>query len=363
MFRLLKYLDWWLIAALLALATIGLFFIDSASFQLRQTSGVNFAQRQLTWLAIGGCLFMLFTLIDYRRLASASFIIYGAVFALLLLIAVLGEIRFGARRWIQLGAFTVQPSEFAKLALVLALSRYLSSASAQRLRWKFILVPCLLAAFPAVLILKQPDLGTALLLIPLTIGMVFIAGARIKHLVILALLFAVISPGFWIFLKDYQKNRLLVFLDPTRDPLGAGYTVIQSKIAIGSGGIWGKGRMQGTQNMLSFLPERQTDFIFSVVAEESGAAGSLAVLGLYALVVFRLYRIARASRDFIGKLLVAGCILVFSSHVLINVGMVMGLLPATGLPLPFLSYGGSITVTMLSLMGICQSVYIRRFWY
>lgn len=363
MFRLLKYLDWWLIAALLALATIGLFFIGSASFQLQQATGVDFVRRQLSWLAIGLLLFLILSLFDYRRLVSASYVIYGAVFAFLLLIAVLGEIRFGARRWIQLGAFTVQPSEFAKLALVLTLSRFLASASAQRRQWKFVLIPCLLAALPAGLILKQPDLGTALLLVPLTIGMVFVAGARLKHLLILALLFAAVSPGFWFFLKDYQKNRLLVFLDPARDPLGAGYTVIQSKIAIGSGGVWGKGRMQGTQNMLSFLPERQTDFIFSVVAEESGAAGSLLVLALYSLVVFRLYRIARASRDFSGKLVVAGSILVFSSHIMINVGMVMGLLPATGLPLPFLSYGGSITTTMFALMGICQSVYIHRYYY
>ena len=363
MFRLLKYLDWWLIGALAALSAIGLFSIYSASYQLSQSTGVNFVQRQVAWLLIGVFLLFLLSLSDYRRLTAAAYIIYGTVFALLILIAVLGEIRFGARRWIQLGAFTVQPSEFAKLAIVLVLARYLAAAATSRLRWKFVLLPCLLAALPAVLILKQPDLGTAILLIPLAFGMIFVAGARIKHLLLLALLLAAASPGSWFFLKDYQKNRLLVFLNPARDPRGAGYTVIQSKIAIGSGGIWGKGWLGGTQNMLSFLPERQTDFIFSVVAEEWGAVGSFAALGLYALVIFRLYRIARCARDLTGKLLVSGCILVFSSHVLINVGMAMGLLPATGLPLPFLSYGGSVTTTILALMGICQSVYAHRYWY
>ena len=195
--------------------------------------------------------------------------------------------------------------------------------------------------------------------------MVFVAGARIKHLLLLALLLALASPGFWFFLKDYQKNRLLVFINPARDPMGAGYTVIQSKIAIGSGGIWGKGWLGGTQNMLSFLPERQTDFIFSVVAEEWGAVGSFAVLGLYAGDLPPLPDRPLA-RDLIGKLLVTGCLLFFSSHVLINVGMAMGLLPATGFRFRFLSYGGSITTTILALMGSaerpCASLLVLNFW-
>ena len=282
---------------------------------------------------------------------------------ILLILMALGVIRSGARRWLQIGAFNIQPSEFAKLTLVLVMARYLVDHVTRRGRWGYLLIPGLLAAGPALLILKQPDLGTALIFLPVTIGMALIGGARLKHVVIILVILALLSPGFWFFLKGYQQNRIMVFINPDIDPLGSGYTIIQSKIAIGSGKLWGKGWLGGTQNMLSFLPERQTDFIFSVVAEEWGFMGSVVIMGIYALIIYRLYQIALGARDLGGKLLVAGALILFASHVLINVGMAMGLLPATGLPLPLLSYGGSITTATLALLGICQSVHSHRFWY
>lgn len=362
-FKHLKYLDWTLLVAVLALAVIGIFFVYSASYQISRSTGVDFARRQAVWMGAGLIAFLLLSLVDYRRLISMAYFLFILTTLFLLILIVLGVIRSGARRWIQLGAFSIQPSEFAKVTLVLVMARLLVDRISRRRRWSYLLLPGLLAAGPVLLILKQPDLGTALIFFPVSVGMALIAGARVKHVVIILIILALISPGFWFFLKDYQRNRILVFINPSIDPLGSGYTVIQSKIAIGSGKLWGKGWLGGTQNMLSFLPERQTDFIFSVVAEEWGFMGSLILLGIYGLIVYRLYQIALGARELGGRLLVAGVLILFSSHVLINVGMAMGLLPATGLPLPLLSYGGSITTATLALLGICQSVYTHRYWY
>lgn len=360
--RKLKYLDWVLLPAVLTLAGLGAGVIYSASFQLRMITGVPYLQRQLAWLGLGLLVFFILALTDYRKLIAAGYSLSSLTTLLLVAIIVLGETRFGARRWIQVGGFTVQPSEFAKVTLVLMLVRFLAARFDRRERWSYVLVPCLLAALPAALILKQPDLGTALIFLPVTLGLVFAAGGKGKQILLLVLLILLLAPGFWFFLREYQKTRLLVFLDPGLDPTGAGYTIIQSKIAIGSGGLWGKGWLGGTQNMLSFLPERQTDFVFSVVAEEWGFAGCLLVIGLYGIIFFRLFAIAWGCHDLSGKLLVAGGILVLGAHVGINIGMAAGLLPATGLPLPLISYGGSVTVTALAILGLGQSVYVHRYY-
>lgn len=358
-----RYIDWLLFGAVVCLSLIGAMTVYSASYQLSAATGILFLQRQVLWLLIGLALFLVISIADYRKVLSLAYIICFLTTAMLVVIVVLGESRFGARRWIQLGGFTIQPSEFAKLALILVLARYLSDKFTRRSRWIYILVPCCLSAAPAFLILKQPDLGTAVIFLLVTLGMIFIAGGRLKYILIIVLILALISPAFWFVLKEYQKNRLMVFINPDLDPLGSGYTVIQSKIAIGAGGIWGKGWLAGTQNMLSFLPERQTDYVFSVVAEEWGFAGCLVVLGLYSLILYRLFMIARAAREVAGKLLVVGGMLVLASHVGINIGMAVGLLPATGLPLPLISYGGSVTITMLAIVGLCESVYSHRYWY
>jgi len=356
-------MDWWLTAAVAALLAIGTGFIYSASFRLTHSSGVDYMQRQVIWLAIGLGLYLVFSGIDYRRLVAAAPAVYLVSILLLVFILAAGESRFGARRWIQLGPFTLQPSEFAKPALVLILAWHFSSKYVYSARLGYFFAPLVLAAVPALLILKQPDLGTALVLVPLVAGMALVARVRIAFLAGAAILAAAAAPAGWMTLKEYQKERVRVFLDPGLDPYGSGYTVIQSKIAIGSGRLTGKGWLSGTQNMLNFLPERQTDFIFAVLAEEWGFVGGAAVLMLYALAVFRLYRIATVSRDFMGTVLVSGFMVLFSTHVIVNVGMTMGLLPATGLPLPLLSYGGSVTAATMAMLGICQSVYIHRYYY
>ncbi len=360
--RNLKYLDWILLAAVLALAGLGAAVIYSASYQLRLLSGVHYLQRQLVWIGLGLLVFLVLALSDYRKLVAGGYFLAAVTTSLLVVIVLLGETRFGARRWIQVGGFTVQPSEFAKITLILMLARYLSGRFDRRDRWSYVLVPCLLAAVPAVLILKQPDLGTAIIFLPVTIGMIFAAGGKGKQILALVLIVLILLPGFWFFLREYQKTRLLVFLDPGLDPSGAGYTIIQSKIAIGSGGLWGKGWLGGTQNMLSFLPERQTDFVFSVVAEEWGFAGCLLVILLYGVIFLRLFTIGWRCRELSGKFLVVGGILVLAAHAGINIGMAAGLLPATGLPLPLISYGGSVTVTVMAILGLCQSVYVHRYY-
>ncbi len=362
-FRNLKYLDWALLIAVLALSAIGTMAVYSASFQLSEATGTLFFKRQVFWLVLGLLLFFFLAASDYRKAVAGGYFLAGCTTLMLAVIVVLGESRYGARRWIQLGGFTIQPSEFAKITLILMLSRYLTAKSDYRNRWSYIIIPCCLAAVPAFLIRQQPDLGTALIFLPVTLGLIFLAGGRIKYILILLLLLALLAPGLWLFLKEYQKTRLLVFMNPGLEPSGAGYTILQSKIAIGSGGIWGKGWLSGTQNMLSFLPERQTDFIFSVLAEEWGFTGCLLTIGLYAVLFLRLFLIAGKCREPTGKLLVAGAILVLASHVGINIGMAAGLLPATGLPLPLISYGGSVTTSVLALLGLCQSVYTHRYYY
>lgn len=360
--RNLKYLDWVLLLAILLLAGLGAAVVYSASFQLARFTGIPYLQRQLLWVGLGLLVFFLLALTDYRKLIAGGYFLAVCTTLLLVAIILLGETRFGARRWIQIGGFTVQPSEFAKVTLVLMLARYLAERSDRRDRWSYVLVPCLLAAVPAALILKQPDLGTAIIFLPVTVGMVFAGGGKGKQILVIFLIILILAPVFWFHLREYQKTRLQVFLDPSLDPSGAGYTIIQSKIAIGSGGLWGKGWLGGTQNMLSFLPERQTDFVFSVVAEEWGFAGCLVVIALYGIIFFRLFAIGWQCRELSGKLLIVGGILVFAAHVGINIGMAAGLLPATGLPLPLISYGGSVTVTFLALLGLGQSVYIHRYY-
>lgn len=363
LFKIIKYIDWYLLIVILLLSAIGTMAVYSASYQLSADTGTLFFKRQVFWIALGLLAFFLLAAVDYRNVVTHAFILGGITTAFLIGIIILGETRFGARRWIQLGGFTVQPSEFAKITLVLMLAHYLSYKSDRQNCWTFILVPALLAAVPAVLILKQPDLGTAMVFFPVTIGMIYVAGARMKYILIILLIIAIIAPGFWFTLKEYQKTRLLVFINPESDPSGAGYTIMQSKIAIGSGGIWGKGWLSGTQNMLSFLPERQTDFIFSVVAEEGGFVGCLLIVVLYVLLFFRLFIMAHKSREPSGKILITGGILVLASHVGINISMAVGLLPTTGLPLPLISYGGSVTTTALIILGLCESVYAHRYYY
>lgn len=349
-----------LVWAAVILLVIGLVILYSASYQRMVATGTNFVVRQLVWLALGLAVAIGLMLVDYHRWLEGAYVVYGLNLVLLGLVLVAGETRGGAQRWLAAGPLTFQPSELAKLSTILALARYLGEHREPRRGWRALIVPALLAAMPIGLIIKEPNLGTALLFLPIVAAMLVVWGIPAKIWWTLLGLALVALPLGWQLLHDYQRSRLLVFVNPNMDPLGAGYTVLQSKIAVGSGLLWGRGWLAGTQNQLNFLPERHTDFIFSVVAEEWGFLGAAMLLALFGVLLHRGFRIAREARDPFGTLLVAGLMTMFGTHVIINVGMTMGLMPVVGLPLPFLSYGGSWLLTCLAALGMVFSVGMRR---
>ncbi len=343
--------------SVLAILAIGLAVLYSAS---KEYGHQNIVLRQAFWILFGIALMLAVTRVDYQRFISISYTLYGINILLLVLVLFFGRVAGGAHRWLSLGAFNIQPSELAKITLVLALSAYMSRRKMDAAKINFT-VGAFLIALPAFfLILIEPDLGTALLLLPITLAMLFVSGARIKHLAGLIFFGTLSLPVFWNFLKDYQKQRIFVFINPDIDPLGSGYTVIQSKIAVGSGGLFGKGWLGGTQNQLNFLPERHTDFIFSVVGEEWGFLGALALVLLYALVIYRGAKIIETTPDMYGRLMAAGFVSFFFLQVVINIGMTIGFLPVVGLTLPLISYGGSSLAATLVCVGFLLNIGMRR---
>lgn len=352
-----KNFDKTLFLTVLAILFVGLLTLYSASVRYHSQTIVF---RQITWIFIGIILLFLILHIDYQNFISISYLLYGINIFLLVLVLFFGKARGGAYRWISLGAFNLQPSELAKITLVLALSSYISRRKTNITKISFLFkVFCLvLPAF--IFILIEPDLGSALLLIPITLAVLFMAGAKARHLVSVIFLGLSSIPFFWQFLKDYQKERLFVFINPNVDPLGSGYTIIQSKIAIGSGGLLGKGWLSGTQNQLNFLPERHTDFIFSVVGEEWGFLGALILIFLYLVIVLRGIKIIRTTPDQYGRLIATGFITMFFLQVTINIGMTIGFLPIVGLTLPLISYGGSSIITTLAYIGFLLNIGMRR---
>jgi rod shape determining protein RodA len=354
--RLFKGFHWRLLSAALAIATVGLVMIYSASRGL----AYSYAARQAVWLALAIPILFTVVAIGYRKLLSFAYTFYAAAVALLILVMVLGETRLGAQRWLEIGPFSLQPSEFAKLATILALAQYLGERARNRYQMKRFFVAFFMVAFPMVLILRQPDLGTALIFLPILFCVLFLWGVRIRYLAVTLLCGLASLPVFWFLLRSYQKKRLLVFLNPDIDPLGAGYTAVQAKIAVGSGGLLGKGFLEGTQNRLHFLPEHHTDFIFCVAAEEWGFVGSLVILLLFALLFVRMLEVIERTSDTRARLIAAGIISMMFFHVLINIGMTIGIMPITGLPLPFVSYGGSSLVTMFASIGLLISIYKER---
>ena len=358
--RFWRGLDRPLLGVVWLLVLIGLVTLVSASHQRAMATGINFVAKQFVWLALGMAVAAVLMLVDYHRWLEGAYLLYALNLLLLGLVLVVGEVRGGAQRWLAVGPLTFQPSELAKISTVLALTRYLGSHRDQPRRLTAALVPIGLVAVPTALILAEPNLGTAMLFLLLLGAMLFAWGLPARWLWLAAGIGFLAAPIGWQLLHDYQRARLLVFANPNLDPLGAGYTVVQSKIAIGSGLLWGRGWFAGTQNQLNFLPERHTDFIFSVVGEEAGFLGAAGILLLYGLLLHRGFRIAAESRDPFGRLLVAGLMAMLGCHVVINVGMTMGLMPVVGLPLPFLSYGGSWLLTCLVAMGMVFSVGLRR---
>lgn len=348
-----------LLAALLLLA-LGFLVLYSASFQKSQALGVSFIQRQFTWAAIGFGLAVFLLTVDYHRWLEWAYFLYGLNMLLLFLVLELGLVRGGAQRWLGVGGFTVQPSEFAKVTTILALARYLGSRRNAPLNFRQAAGVIGMILLPMGLILSEPNLGTATVFLPIALAMLLIWGIPLKILGFFLSAVVLAIPFGWEMIADYQRSRLMVFLNPNLDPLGAGYTVIQSKIAIGSGGMLGKGWLAGTQNQLNFLPERHTDFIFSVVGEEWGFLGASVVLGLFAFLFYRGILIASQTRDPFGRLLVVGIVTMLFTHVGVNTGMTMGFMPVVGLPLPLFSYGGSWLMVCLAAIGMVLSVAARR---
>lgn len=349
-----------LLSALLLLA-IGLLALYSASFQKLQQSGVSLLQRQLIWAGLGAVLALILLAVDYHRWLEWAYLLYGLTLLFLVWVLVAGTVRGGAQRWLTLFGMTIQPSEFAKVTTIMALARFLGSRQeGGLLHWTTAAGGAALFLLPMGLILLQPNLGTSLVFLVVGLCMLVVSGLPLRILGVLLGLALLAAPIGWTLLHDYQRSRLLVFMNPNLDPLGAGYTVIQSRIAMGSGQWFGKGWLSGTQNQLNFLPERHTDFIFSVIGEEWGFAGTTLCLGLLAFLFHRGFMTASQTRDPFGRLLVMGLITMLAFHTLVNTGMVMGLMPVVGLPLPFMSYGGSWLMTCLVSVGIILSVGARR---
>ena len=352
----------------IAIAIIGLLTIYSASYQDGALQERNIFTRQLCWVFLGVIVFIIFYNFNYRRLYDLTFVFYGLSIVFLILVLIFGKIKFGAQRWLVVAGFSFQPSELARFAVILFLARYFSRKNifSVRLRIKdlgilrSLVFPGILVGIPAFLVLRQPDLGTSLMFVFIFLILVFVAGARKRYIVSLLGLSLVMLPVFWYFLKDYQKERLLVFINPNIDPLGAGYTVIQSKIAVGSGTLFGRGWLGGTQNTLNFLPERHTDFIFSCFAESSGFLGSTILLFLFYLLFKECINIIYSTRDPFARLLVVGIVAGIFLQVVINVSMTIGFMPIVGLPLPLLSYGGTSTLITFMSLGVVANISKKR---
>ena len=356
--RLLQNVDWPLLGAAVGLVILSASTL--ASLHVGRAGG-SVAIRQLAWFGVGIVALVLMASIDYRRLVRAAPLFYVLGLGGLVAVFLLGRTVSGARRWLLVGPVSVQPSELFKLCFVLMAVWLLTSRWAQPIGKTVLMMVAPLAIVPAVLIVKQPDLGTALLLFPVLIALLVTAGIRMRLLGGLALVGVAAAPLAWLVLKDYQRERLLVFLDPVRDPLGSAYNVIQAKIAIGSGQLLGKGVAGATQSRLAFLPERHTDFIFAVFAETWGFVGCLVLLTCYALLLLRGFDIAASTREPVGRLVAVGVTALVATQVLVNVGMVTGLIPVVGIPLPFMSYGGSAMVVSMMALGLLLSVRMRQF--
>ena len=358
--RLFFHFDWILLILALFISFVGLLNIYSTGYSIADQSPLYL--KQAGWIFIGLVFMGIVLCIDYRLISSHAYIIY--VFSLLLLVGVFlyGDVTHGSQRWIVIGGFSFQPSELVKLTMILALAKYFADHRTNRgYRLTEILVPFLIVLIPFLFIIKQPDLGTALILLILFLSIILFVGLDWKSLVFAAMGCVVLIPVGWYFLKDYQKERIITFFSPERDPLGSGYHIIQSIIAVGSGGILGKGFLKGTQTQLKFLPVQQTDFVFSVFAEEWGFLGGLILMVTFLTLILWCLKIAFRSRDLVGTIISMGITMLIFWEVLVNIGMVLGILPVVGIPLPFLSYGGSSMVVLLTGIGLLMNVSMRRF--
>lgn len=356
--RLLQNVDWVILAVPVVLITLS--GVTLSSLHVGRAGGVV-ALRQLAWFGIGLLSLVVVASLDYRRVVRVAPAMYFLGLGALAAVFVVGKTVSGARRWIGVGAFTVQPSEIFKVIFVLMAVWVLTSRWAQGSSGTALALSAPMVGVPFLLIVKQPDLGTALVLLPVMLALLIGAGMRLRLVGGLVLGGVLAMPLAWVAMKDYQRERIMVFLDPVRDPLGSAYNVIQAKIAIGSGQLLGKGIAGATQSRLSFLPERHTDFIFAVFAEMWGFVGCLALLACYAVLLLRGFDIAASAREPVGRLVALGATALLATQILINVGMVSGLLPVVGVPLPLMSYGGSSMLVTLMAVGLLLSVRMRQF--
>ncbi len=358
--RLYFHIDWALVAAILALCGLGVAMIySSTSDPTRGNSHLYVTQMYAIVLGLGALAFML--TFDYRTFTDKSHLIYFALLGVLLYVLFFGDVQMGAQRWIRIGSFNLQPSEFAKIGLALVLAKFFGENRGAP-GWTDLTIAGVLTSIPLYLIYREPDLGTAVTLLPVFFAVAYLAGMQLRVFGILAVCLVLAAPVAWMFaLKDYQKSRISTFLDPSQDAKGAGYQQIQARITVGSGGLTGKGFRQGTQGQLRFLPVAHNDFIFSVLAEEKGFAGVLVALGLYLFVILRALEAARLAKDRLGSYLVIGVLASFTFQVVYNITMSAGLAPVKGLTLPLMSYGGSSMIATLAGFGLVLNVRMRRF--
>lgn len=402
-----KHIDFILIFSLLGLFILGLLALYSSSHSnLESANDTNHFMKQAIWMAIGSLLMIVIYFIPHRWIYNSAYFLYGIGIFLLIFTFFMGKVGQGAERWIQIGAFSFQPSEFMKVATILAVARYISNEERDLNRFKYFVFAASFLVLPFVLIIRQPDLGTSMVFVALALPMFYWAGLSLSNLILIIspfiimfasfhfsafliimllligylilarrkksvaisvffsnIIMGLITPVIWNHLKPYQRNRIIIFLNPEADPKGAGYQIIQSKVAIGSGGSLGKGFMQGSQTQLRFLPEQHTDFIYAVIGEEFGFLGTLIGIMLFFIFIIRGIQIANMVHNRFNSIVVLGIVTVIFFHVSVNLGMVVGLLPVTGLPLPFISYGGSSMINNLLMVGIMLNFYRNRFEY
>lgn len=351
-------IDWVLLLLVLAICCIGVVQIYSA------TLGTKFAGvyvKQMEFVGLGLVLMLIMARLDYKLLLTSAPWLYGGAVALLAGVLVVGKAIFHSRRWIPVAGAHLQVSEFVKLVIIIAVARYFSDEARRGSGWKEMILAGLIVAFPMLLVMREPDLGTALTYLPIAVMGLLMSGMSWRYFALVVLAGMLVLPVGWHLLHPYQRERLETFWRPQTDPLGSGYQVLQSKIAVGAGGLWGQGWARGTQTRGAFLPVPQTDFIFAAFAEERGFVGALVLLLLYLLILMRLMQNAQLAPDRAGGLLIMGVVAVLAFHILVNVGMVVGMMPVTGIPLPLMSSGGSSLLFMFMALGMVMNIRMSRF--
>ena len=359
--RLISSFNWWYLSLILAVSILGVVVIFSANHGRPELFFRNLYIKQIYWILYGLIALVVAVVIDYSLFNRYAYLIYGVTVLGLIYVLLHGTIASGARRWIHIGSFSLQISEFAKFALIVALAKYFEGGKNQKYQIKDLLIPAVMTTIIVLLIAIQPDLGTGM--IAAFIFLIFVLAVEMEPRTLVGMLVSgvLLVPMGWFLLRDYQKDRVLTLFNPEMDPLGTGYHSIQSKIAIGSGGFWGKGLLAGTQSRLNFLPEKHTDFIFSVFAEEMGFFGVVILLSLYLFIILKGLNIAYRAADRFGLFMALGIVASISFYTIYNIGMAIGILPITGIPLPFLSYGGSALITNFFTVGILLNIEMRRF--